>query len=100
MENSALLSNAACSLLFLSHIPKLSYQKLYYLYFDIMAGKRKRQNTIEGPRGLAEDGLLVSDFKIYVNGLILRKPIEHDDDGKVTKVLYSCSQPGCKATWR
>jgi hypothetical protein len=100
MENSTPLSNAACSLLFLSHILKLSHQKLHYLYFDIMPGKRKRQNTIEGSRGLAEDGLPVSDLKIYVNSLILRKPIEHDDNGKVTKVLYSCSQLGCKASWR
>ena len=59
--------------------------------------KRCCTNTIIDTRWLADDGLLYLELKMYTEKLILCKPDEIDDDGKLITVKYSCGQRSCNA---
>jgi hypothetical protein len=61
--------------------------------------KRCCTNTIVDNRQLAEDGLLVSDLKMYTEKLILRQIDQINDYGILFTVRYTYGQHGCTTTW-
>jgi hypothetical protein len=84
--------------LLLLHQKLLLFIKSLIVLAGNMPGKRRCQNTIPESRRIAEDRLLYSDNKLYIDGLILQKPLPPGIDGQ-QKAQYSCRQVDCQAQW-